>query len=114
MAMKLPTKLRPTVKVAIAVPDKGSHSEPDGDENCVWLPKGYEAKVSPGDDFEAVCKMTLNDDGTASILTVDGMPVGEPQEKDEEEGEDPQQPDPDDLDQNGQSYSQAVRAGSGM
>lgn len=89
-------------------------------EDSVTLPKGYDPGVKPGETFEAVTKYKLSDDGkTAEVMAVDGMPVGSEQDEGEEDEGSPQSGStgpnaPNDIDAMGQSYSQAVRSGSGM
>ena len=45
----------------------------------ITLPKGFEPPVSakPGEPFEAVATLLMNEDGTFELSALDGMDVGE-------------------------------------
>lgn len=51
------------------------------------LPTGFEipAGVEPGQDFDAVVTLSLADDGSVTVVTLDGAPVEDIEEEVEDE-----------------------------
>ena len=53
----------------------------------ITLPAGYEvpANVKPGEPFEVVATLELNEDGSFELEAIDGMDLEKPEEPDPEE-----------------------------
>lgn len=73
--------------------------EPDTDPVTFPAPEGFSLPdgVNPGDTFQDTASFKQNDDGTLTLIEIDGLPVTNAPESDADEASEDEPPDDDDA-----------------
>lgn len=83
---------KPKMKLVIGVGGKPGMGDDESKEGSFPMPEGYDMEdKKPGDEFEAVCTLKVEDGGRLCVTKVEGMDVpGYDDKEEKDEGEAPE------------------------